>query len=44
MPSVKPSVAQWLDEHTQNESGVHAFLHDFSAALNRQENPHAQAE
>jgi len=37
-------VAQWLDEHTQNESGVHEFLHDFYAASNRQENPHAQAE
>jgi thiamine kinase-like enzyme len=33
-------VALWFDEHTQDEASVAAFLLDFYAALNRQENPH----
>ncbi|MHB8645678.1 MAG: phosphotransferase [Thermomicrobiales bacterium] len=33
-------VAQWFDEHTQDAARVEAFLLDFSAALNRRDNPH----
>jgi len=33
-------VAQWYDEHTQNEVSIHEFLHDFYAALSQQGNPH----
>ncbi|MGI8854410.1 MAG: phosphotransferase [Thermomicrobiales bacterium] len=35
------SVAQWFDAHTQDAARIGAFLLDYYAALNRQENPHA---